>query len=128
MGRTANGIAERQWRDRLRRWRASGLSVLRFCEFEGVSAPSFYQWRKRLERDQESGRCGQSPVFVPLQVVDTPAAAPSGVARAQRECGLPHSDVEVELACGVTIRVGAHVDESRLRSVLRAVIAESGQC
>ena len=36
------------WRSRLRRFQSSGMSVTRFCEAEGVSAPSFYQWRKRL--------------------------------------------------------------------------------
>lgn len=36
------------WADRLRRYQRSGLSVARFCDKEGVSAPSFYQWKKRL--------------------------------------------------------------------------------
>jgi len=36
------------WTDRLRRYQQSGLSVARFCEKEGVSTPSFYQWKKRL--------------------------------------------------------------------------------
>lgn len=36
------------WRERIRRYERSGLTVTRFCEQEGVSAPSFYQWRKRL--------------------------------------------------------------------------------
>lgn len=36
------------WTDRLRRYRHSGLSVARFCDQEGVSTPSFYQWKKRL--------------------------------------------------------------------------------
>jgi hypothetical protein len=29
---------------------------------------------------------------------------------------------------GVTVRIGSQVDEPRLRSVLRAVIAETGEC
>ncbi len=39
---------ERSWRELLERHAASGLSVRRFCGREGVSEPSFYQWRKRL--------------------------------------------------------------------------------
>jgi hypothetical protein len=36
------------WTDRLRRYQQSGLSVAQFCDQEGVSTPSFYQWKKRL--------------------------------------------------------------------------------
>jgi hypothetical protein len=32
----------------MRRYERSGITVTRFCDQEGVSAPSFYQWRKRL--------------------------------------------------------------------------------
>jgi hypothetical protein len=36
--------------------------------------------------------------------------------------------VEVVMPRGVTVRIGSLVDESRLRSVLRAVVAETGGC
>ena len=36
------------WRERLRRYARSGLTVAEFCRREGVSVPSFYQWRRRL--------------------------------------------------------------------------------
>ncbi|MCI0404174.1 MAG: hypothetical protein L0212_11750 [Acidobacteria bacterium] len=36
------------WGERLRRYERSGLTVAEFCQREGVSAPSFYQWRRRL--------------------------------------------------------------------------------
>lgn len=38
-----------EWRRRLVRYRRSGQSVAAFCRDEGVSPPSFYQWRKRLQ-------------------------------------------------------------------------------
>lgn len=44
----ASGGAGAVWRERMRRYERSGLTVTRFCEQEGVSAPSFYQWRKRF--------------------------------------------------------------------------------
>jgi hypothetical protein len=44
----ASGGAGAVWRERIRRYERSGLTVTRFCEQEGVSGPSFYQWRKRL--------------------------------------------------------------------------------
>ena len=36
------------WRQRLKRFEASPLSVTRFCAEEGCSQASFYQWRKKL--------------------------------------------------------------------------------
>ena len=37
-----------RWRERLDRWKRSGLTITAFCQREGVSQPSFYSWRKRL--------------------------------------------------------------------------------
>jgi|WetSurMetagenome_2_1015567.scaffolds.fasta_scaffold1289901_1 hypothetical protein len=37
------------WRARLARYDRSGLSVVRFCEQERVSAHTFYYWAKRLK-------------------------------------------------------------------------------
>jgi len=39
---------ERAWEVRFERFRASGLSVARFCEQERVSANTFYYWAKRV--------------------------------------------------------------------------------
>ena len=36
------------WGERLRRYGRSGLTVAEFCQREGISSPSFYQWRRRL--------------------------------------------------------------------------------
>ena len=38
----------REWRQRMGRFQEGRQSVTEFCRTEGVSAPSFYQWRKRL--------------------------------------------------------------------------------
>ena len=38
----------RAWEARFARYRASGLSVARFCKQERVSANTFYYWAKRL--------------------------------------------------------------------------------
>ena len=39
---------EELWRRRLERFEDSDLTVVEFCRVEGVSVPSFYQWRRRL--------------------------------------------------------------------------------
>ncbi len=38
----------REWQRRMARFQEGQQSVAEFCRQEGVSAPSFYQWRKRL--------------------------------------------------------------------------------
>ena len=38
----------REWRERLARWSASGLSVRAFCAQQGVAEASFYYWKRAL--------------------------------------------------------------------------------
>jgi hypothetical protein len=92
-----------EWQERLRRFRTSGMTVTRFCEVERVSAPSFYQWRRKL--NAAAGSTGGAPVF--QQVVVTPAASS------------PRSGLLVRLASGAEIEVGAGDLE-----VIRAVVGE----
>ena len=43
------GVAIRQgWEERFERYRASGLTVARFCANEGVSVNTFYYWARRV--------------------------------------------------------------------------------
>ena len=83
---------QRQWRERLRRFERSGLSVAEFCQAESVSAWSLYNWRRRLSvgsgrvRRVERPRGGFVEVGtlrVPKSeaaVLDpTPVAAPAGM-------------------------------------------------
>jgi hypothetical protein len=68
-GRRPDLALEDLWRQRLLRFERSGLSAVAFCAKEGVSAPSFYAWRRRLQTSTE-------PVarLVPVRLL--PAAAP----------------------------------------------------
>ncbi len=67
----------RTWSERLRRFAGSDLTVAGFCDLEGVSTASFYEWRRRLtpRRASRSGPNDPSPgpSFLPLEVV-SPAA------------------------------------------------------
>jgi hypothetical protein len=49
MGRSLSESRYREWQERLDRYRASGLSVVKFCRLEGVSQANFYVWRQRLK-------------------------------------------------------------------------------
>lgn len=68
MFRAVNSSKEELWRSRMRRFQTGGMSVTQFCRVEGVSMPSFYQWRKRLAA---LPRKNDMPVFVPVRVTQT---------------------------------------------------------
>lgn len=85
MARRNSGETERLWRERVGRQVASGLSIRQFCAQERISPASFYTWRRRLESGADAaGRAaaagpggsepGKTREFIPLSVVDRPAA------------------------------------------------------
>ena len=96
MGRNQQRSAESLWRDRLAKYRQSDLTVAEFCRQEGVSNPSFYQWRKRLEQGRTRSKQNRppspsddgQPPFLPVTIPSSAVA-------------------EIELPNGVRIRVPA---------------------
>lgn len=48
MVRRWNSQRRQEWEERLARFRASGLTVGRFCASENVSVNTYYYWAKRL--------------------------------------------------------------------------------
>ena len=50
MLRGSDPVKCQQWAERLVRFAKSGQTVSAFCRDEGVSAPSFYQWKRKLGR------------------------------------------------------------------------------
>lgn len=70
------------WLDRLHRHSQSGQTIAQFCAAEGVSAPSFYQWKRRLTsslaENQETRTVlvrPQQPSFSEVQIVGQAASA-----------------------------------------------------
>jgi transposase-like protein len=130
MVRSAYGTAAEKWRERMARWQCSGFSVSEFCRREGVGQPAFYQWRKKLRQNRGPRRSrGRTPVFLPVEVVNgTTAAASMTAAQGESAGNSVGGLVELVLPRGVIVRVGAQIDELQLRTVLRAVIAETSGC
>ena len=48
MAGSSNSRKVREWQRRMTRFQEGRQSVVAFCRKEGVSAVSFYRWRKRL--------------------------------------------------------------------------------
>ena len=105
MGRRIDAAAYAVWRKRWARFESSSLTVAEFCRREGVSQPTFYQWRKRLRRER-----GQA---VPLRAPEADVATrrrmdASGGQAAFVELALACPGVvELELPNGVRVRVPA---------------------
>lgn len=123
---------ERHWRRIVRRWRSSGLSVREFCDWQALSEPCFYAWRRELaKRDRESAVAapgsgvarGGRPVkqngpsrppaaaFLPVQVV-----ADGGRDAAASSSRL--DAIEVHLPGGVRLLVPPGCDRALLRDVI----------
>ena len=114
-----SGERERFWRELLARQAASGLSVRQFCGREGVSEPSFYQWRKRL------GPTTQQKKNAAAATRDRPAAAPSTdllfLPLGLLGGGAVSSELEIIHPAGCRVRVVGEVNVASLTRVLEAL-------
>jgi transposase-like protein len=98
------GNREECWRERIAAQERSGVSVKQFCGQQQITEQSFYYWRKRLG-EREPMR---------FALVETGAVRPQAPADVV---------LELVLATGERLRIGAGVDPATLRSVLEALRA-----
>ena len=112
MTRLPNPQLALQWRERLDRFDQSELTVAGFCEQEGCSTASFYQWRRRLRDAEPPG----TPAFVPVELESS-----------DLEIGADRT-VQIDLPGGAIVRIpsGATVAERRelIAAILQATSAE----
>lgn len=101
MGRARNAALWELWRRRLREFEQAETTVDDFCTRLGVSAATFYQWRRKLRH------ATSAPLhFLPVEI--------SGSAQ-----------VEVLLPGGARVSIPSR-DHEALRTVLTALLAERG--
>ena len=93
------------WRSLMGEQRSSGLSVAEFCRRQSISAPSFYDWRRRLQADEKECSTGS---FVSMTL---PA-------------GRVGSDaLELQFGNGITLRIPVECDERALKRVLQVAMS-----
>lgn len=120
MGRSANGQLSAQWRERLGRWRNSGLPIVEFCRREEISQASFFAWRKRLAgqravgarpRSRRRNHEAQPPRFVQLS---PPAAWPT------------NGGVQITLPGGAVVALPPHASSVLVTGAIRAAMLPGG--
>ena len=65
MAISSRAAGQRAWMERLERFEQSGGSVQQFCDLEGVSTASFYQWRRKLQPTRSFDNASVTQ-FVPM--------------------------------------------------------------
>ena len=90
------------WAERIAAQQRSGISVKQFCKEQGLTEYCFYAWRRRLQKKEP----------VRFALVDR------GAVRQE-----PATEVALELvlATGERLRIGASVDAATLRTVLEVL-------
>src|SRR5687768_4955026 len=105
-------VSADEWRDRVRRWKESGLSSREFAKQEGIGRPqALSYWAYQLKRRSTKAELSTAPV---LRVV-----------RLEPETPGPDQGVEIVTASGARVVVHASTDERALAVALRALGASS---
>jgi transposase-like protein len=132
MAKRTSQEREQFWRDLIGRQPASGLSIAQFCKQTGVSANSFFVWKRRLR--PQIGRAGRpqatSRSRAPVRSTRSngPAAAASSfvpvrlIADPVRHQAPTVAAIEVEWPNGLVLRVpvGCHADV--VRDVVKVLV------
>ena len=119
MGRKPSPSTEAVWRDRLARFHECNLTVKEFCHQEGVSEPSFYHWRKRLDGSRPRVERSRPSGGEPIETVESLPFLPVKVCSAGDDRSVFRSAwAEVELPNGVRIRVPASHGEALRVAIL----------
>ena len=99
------------WRRRIKRFAAANMTVAQFCRSEGISQPSFYQWKRtirQMPQQAESPAVSFRPVRVTAAAIDD---NPLVAANTQPEPPAPPmASTTIELPGGVRIRVEVPTD------------------
>ena len=69
MARSSDSEKVLAWQERLARFPTAGLSVIRFCQQEGVSIATFYRWRNKLAQRKHAPAAPDPPAFANVTLV-----------------------------------------------------------
>lgn len=123
---------ERFWRSMVEAQRRGGLTVRAFCRERGISEPSFYSWRKELQRREETRRSGGGAAggrgvaagqgegrLIPVEVVGGGYKVPG-----EREGRPTNGRLEIATPGGFRLRFGRDTCPETVLCLLEAI----GRC
>ncbi len=102
------------WQMAIEIWQASGMSVSKFCQAEGLSANSFYIWRNKLAQADTSGP-GKQKKLSPSAFIEVTIPKNNPAA------------LELVLSSGSTLRISSGADSATLNDVI-SVLQQVGLC
>jgi len=94
-------------------FRQSGMPVAAFARRIGVSAPTVYNWKRRLEQRPV---CADSPLPVPQSMVRIISSG--GTAAAIPAPSAADAGISIILPGGLACRIEPHFDEQTLKRLL----------
>ena len=103
----------RYWRGVMEEHSRSGLAVPAFCKERGISVPSFYQWRRKLQPAAEPAAAR----LIPVKLVSSAGQQPAG-----RGC------IQILTPAGMSLAVSSAMAEEELVKLLRAINEASRSC
>ena len=110
------GSAEKEsfWRLAMEEFRTSGLSVRAFCAREGLSEPSFYAWRRKLQqRDTQRPAASGPSELVPVKIIKAVDCEASDLSASP--------PLELITPTGFSLRFPANLPPRELTAVLQAI-------
>jgi transposase len=113
-GKPRDSQKERFWRQMLKRWHASGLTVQAFCGQCQLSPASFYAWRRTL-----AARDAETMHFAQVQILADESSRSIS----------PHPQAALEVVLGNqrVLRIGTSFDAATLRRLL-PLLEEDTSC
>lgn len=102
-----------EWAKRLKRWKKSGLEIEEFAAKEKLKVELLKWWRWRLGSAVGESTEARAPRFLPVQVVEAKATAPSGTKPTATATW-----IEIALPNGRVVRAQPGFDPETLERVL----------
>ena len=105
---------------------APGVSVVQVARRYAMNTNLIHKWLRdpKFAPDPEvvEDEVGETPCFLPVEIVDRPATAESGTARAANTTSA-HSTIEIDIAGGHQLRIVGSYDPEALARLIRGLSA-----
>jgi hypothetical protein len=110
---------EASWRDRIKQWEASGLSIREFCQKQELKETSFHYWRREIKRRDKKRPSPKKKAKEEKQISFASVQMTTPFLCSNER--LYDNEIEISLSNGSRIRFRSGIASELLREVLRIV-------